>query len=108
MVHLHRLFLHATAKIADKRKLSKSIVSAWLKTTLNFLLIPSILLRVRGLIFLLIRSILLRVRGLNFLLIQSMLLCVRGSRSIYEKNVGVVEDDVQLALPESMIEYQRQ
>lgn len=50
-----RFYSHATDLIAEKRKLSKSIVSAWIKTRLNFSLI------------------------------RSMLLCVRGTRSMYEK-----------------------
>lgn len=50
-----RFYSHAADLIAEKRKLSKSIVSAWIKTRLNFSLI------------------------------RSMLLCVRGTRSMYEK-----------------------
>ena len=52
-----RFYAHAAEKIADKRKLNKSIVSAWLKTRLNFSLI------------------------------RSMLLCIRGSRSIYISHI---------------------
>ena len=52
-----RFYSHASELIAEKRKISKSMVSAWIKTRLNFSLI------------------------------RSMLLCVRGTRSVYDELV---------------------
>ena len=43
-----RFYSHAAELIADKSKITKSVVSGWMKTRLNFSLIRSCLLCIRG------------------------------------------------------------
>ena len=69
-----RFYSHAADLIAEKRKINKSVVSGWIKTRLNFSLI------------------------------LSCLLCIRGTRSIYEKDVDKMnESDIGLVVSESKI-----
>ena len=64
-------YSHAAELISEKRKLPKSIVSCWLKTRLNFSLI------------------------------RSCILCIRGTRSIYDKTETIELTDIKLAVHDS-------
>ena len=69
-----RFYTHAAELLSEKRKLPKGFVSCWLKTRLNFSLI------------------------------RSCLLCIRGTRSIYDKTKTVELTDIVLAVHDSHCE----
>ena len=43
-----RFFLHTAERLANRRKEPKNKISAWIKARLNFALIRSMLIRLRG------------------------------------------------------------